>query len=264
MKPILFLVGLLAAAVLTTSAQETKPLPPRTIRGAAAVPGTQSASLEASGDRRPQARPANLFFCPRGKCLYYSGDCDSTSPNNNGLFDFDNPGINADGEVWVGVKPTKNATVSGTSGNYYTNTTAIGINPTPFAIRTGISTGNGGTLVCSTHGNAVAKGYSGQCFVEGNYLNYYISKLAKACHMKARKTYYIELTPQYNDSSTIGYLMDDDGNHANKQGWPEIADHSYFNSTSFGVDYQPTWGSGGACGGIGCSGFSISLTGKQD
>jgi hypothetical protein len=264
MKPILFLIGLLAAAVLTASAQETKPLPPRTIREAIAVHGAQSASSEANGGRHPQARPADLFFCPRGKCLYYAGDCDSTSPNSNGLFDFDNPGIGVtDAEVWVGVKPTKNATVSGTSGNYYTNTTGIGINPTPFAVRTGISTGNGGKLVCSTHGNAVVH-YGPQCFVEGNYLNYYIAKLAKACDMKARKTYYIELTPQYNDSRTIGYLFDDDGRHANRRGWPEIKDKSYFNSTSFGVDFQPTWGSQGACGGIGCSGFSISLTGKQD
>jgi len=70
------------------------------------------------------------------------------------------------------------------------------------------------------------------------------------------------MPPQYNDS-TVGFLMDDDGAHANKLGWPEIKDRSYFDSTSFGVDYQPTWGSSGACGGIGCSGFSISLTGKQ-
>jgi hypothetical protein len=264
MKPILFLVGLLAAALLAASAQETKPLPPRTIREAIAVPGTPSPSSEADGDGRPQARPTNLFFCPRGQCLYYAGDCDSTSPNNNGLFDFDNSGIGiTDAEVWVGVKPTKNATVSGTSGNYYTIATAIGINPTPFAVRTGISTAHGGKLVCSTHGNAVVQFYSGECFLEGNYFNYYIAKLAKACHMKARETYYIDLTPQYNDNSTIGYLLDDDGRHANRRGWPEIKNKSYFNSSFFGADYQPTWGSSGACGGIGCSGFSISLTGTQ-
>jgi hypothetical protein len=59
------------------------------------------------------------------------------------------------------------------------------------------------------------------------------------------------------------YLWDDDGAHANKQGWPEIKDDSYFNSSSFGVVWEPTWGSGGACGGIGCDGFSISLTGAE-
>jgi hypothetical protein len=163
--------------------------------------------------------------------------------------------------VWVGVKPTKDAVITGASGNYNTNATAIGINPTPFAVRAGVSTGNGGKLVCSSHGNAIL--HNGpQCF-EGNNFNYYIARLSRACHLKARKTYYVDLTPQYNDGTTIGYLWDDDGQHANKRGWPEITDKSYFNSSSFGVAYEPTWGSSGACGGIGCSGFSISLTGKQ-
>jgi hypothetical protein len=76
--------------------------------------------------------------------------------------------------------------------------------------------------------------------------------------------YFVTMQPQYNDNSTIGYLADDDGAHANKRGWPEITDKSYFNSSSFGIAYEPTWGSSGACGGIGCSGFSISLTGKEE
>jgi hypothetical protein len=71
------------------------------------------------------------------------------------------------------------------------------------------------------------------------------------------------MQPQYNDGSTSGYLADDDGNHANQQGWPEIKDKSYFNSTSFGITYEPTWTSNDACGGIDGSGFSISLSGKQ-
>src|SRR5450432_1856599 len=85
MKPILFLVGLLAAALLTASAQENKPLPPRTIREAIAVPGTPSSSPQANGDGHPQAQATNLFFCPPKTCLYYAGDPDTTSPNFNAL-----------------------------------------------------------------------------------------------------------------------------------------------------------------------------------
>jgi hypothetical protein len=263
MKPILFLVGLLAAAALTASAQETKPLPPRMIREAIAFPGTPSASPEANGDGHPQARPSHLFFCPRGQCLYYAGDYDTTNPNSNALFDINNPGINADGEVWVGVKPTKDAIVTGTSGNFATNAISVGINPTPFAIRTGITSGQGGKLVCKTAGNAIVKGYE-NCFIGGvNCNNYSIRKLRKSCTLAKGKVYFISMQPQYNDNSTLGYLLDDDGQHANKRGWPEIKDKSYFNSTSFGVTYEPTWTSNGACGGIGCSGFSISLTGTQ-
>jgi hypothetical protein len=183
--------------------------------------------------------------------------------NEDGLFDFENPGIGvSDAQVWVGVKPRKNATVTGTSGNYITNATSIGINPTPFAVQTGISAGHGGTIVCKTNGNAVLGGY-GNCDGFGNCFNYYISKLGKSCRLRKGKVYFISMQPQYNDGSTVGYLFDDDGARANKQGWPEIKDKSYFNSSFFGADYQPTWGSSGACGGIGCSGFSISLTGKQ-
>jgi hypothetical protein len=204
-----------------------------------------------------RAAPATkLFFCPSKTCLYYAGDPDTASPNYNSLIDTDNPGIGiSDAEVWVGVKPTSNATIIGTSGNFG-GLTGVGTNPTPFAVQKGIQPGHGGKMVCQTSGNAVFQGYE-------SWGNIYIKKLSKPCHLQAKTIYYVHMTLQYNDGFTIGYLIDDDGKHANKRGWPEIKDKSYFNSTSFGIDYQPTWGSHGACGGIGCSGFSISLTGKQ-
>jgi hypothetical protein len=244
---------------LTTLAVAQRALPPTTIVGAGFARGTQDSTSKVEEG----APPANPFFCPTKSCLYYSGDLDTTSPNLNGLFDFDNPGIGiSDAEVWVGVKPRKNATATGTSGNYLTTATSIGINPTPFAVQTGISAGHGGKTACRTSGNAVFNLY-GQCNFGINCTNYYISKLKHSCTVKKGKLYFFLIQPQYNDGSTIGYLADDDGQHANKQGWPEIKDKSYFNSTSFGVTYEPTWTSSGACGGIGCSGFSISLTGTQ-
>jgi hypothetical protein len=262
MKIPLYLIGVLAAAMLTAGAQDTKPLPPQTVREAADI--SANAPVTAP-DLHANTPPANLFFCPPKTCLYYSGDFDTSNPNANGLFDIDNPGIGiTDAEVWVGVKPRKNATVTGTSGNYITSTTSIGINPTPVAIRTGITSGQGGRMVCETTGNAILKSYQSPCgTIDVLCENYSISKLRQSCKLKKGKVYFISMQPQYNDSTTIGYLQDDDGTHANKQGWPEIVDDSYFNSTSFGVVWEPTWGSGGACGGIGCSGFSISLTGKQ-
>ena len=261
MKRTIGFVALLTAATVGALAQDAKPLPAKTVREAVAAGGISLNSTD--GAAQSQAPRTNLFFCPQGECLYYSGDWDCNSSDANALFDFDNPGIGiSDAEVWVGIRPRKNATITGTSGNYAAYATGIGTNPTPVAVRSGITPGQGGKLVCSTQGTAVFKSYGNNCQIL-NADNYFVSKLAKACHLKARKTYYIDLTPQYNDSSTLGYLWDDDGAHANKQGWPEITDHSYFNSSSFNVTWEPTWGSGGACGGIGCSGFSISLTGKQ-
>jgi hypothetical protein len=264
MKNTAITILLAAVAIVSTSvAQNARPLPPASIVAANLARGTTGASEVTALSSHRAAPATKLFFCPSKSCLYYAGDWDTTSSSANGLFDFDNPGIGiSDAEVWVGVKPTKNATVTGTSGNYFTNTTAFGINPTPFAVQTGITPGHGGKTVCKTRGNAVLRSYG--CVGIGNCENYWIRKLKKSCPLKKGKVYFISMQPQYDDGFSGGYLMDDDGQHANKQGWPEIKDKSYFNSTSFRVNYQPTWGSHGACGGIGCSGFSISLTGKQD
>jgi hypothetical protein len=246
--------------LVTLTAAQTKPLPPATMVGAGFAHTAQSSADNLAANITPST---NLFFCPPKTCLYYSGDSDTSSPNYNGLFDIDNPGIGiTDAEVWVGVKPRKNATVTGTSGNYITFATSIGINPTPFAVQTGITAGHAGKTVCKTSGNATLRAYG--CEPIFNCGNYYISKLKKSRKLKKGKVYFVSMQPQYNDNSTVAYLSDDDGAHANKQGWPEIKDHSYFNSSFFGADYQPTWGSSGACAGIGCSGFSISLTGKEN
>jgi hypothetical protein len=229
--------------------------------GAGFAHGTQ----DSIGKVHEGAPAANPFFCPPKSCLYYSGDWDSTNSNSNGLWDFYNPPL-AVGDVWVGVKPTRNALITGVSGNYFApGANSIGINPTPFEVRTGTSSGHSGKLVCRTSGNATFSGYGqGRCFSSEEYcFNYYISKLKKSCRVEAGKIYYVDVTPRYVDNTTLGYLWDDDGVHANKRGWPEITNHSYFTSISFHANYEPTWPSNGACGGIGCSGFSISLTAKQ-
>jgi hypothetical protein len=243
--------------LITLAVAQKEALPPTTVVGAGFAPGPQ----DSIGKVNEGGSPANPFFCPPKRCLYYSGDMDTTSYQNNGLFDFDNPGV-ADAEVWVGVKAKKNAIITGASGNYVTTATSGGINPTPFAVQTGIAAGHGGKTVCRTGGNAVFNFY-GNCSFGINCTNYYISKLKHSCTVKKGKLYFFLIQPQYNDGSTIGYLEDDNGAHANKQGWAEVNDKSYFNSTTFGANYQPSWGTNGACGGIGCDGFSMSLTGKE-
>jgi hypothetical protein len=180
----LMVAGALAALLMTVAvAQDQRPLPPQSVFGG----WVRSISAGIAPQPHRHNPSANLFFCPSKKCLYYAGDCDSTSSNTNALFDFDNPGVGvSDTEVWVGVKPTKNATVTGTSGNYDTNTSTIGINPTPFSVRTGVSAGNGGKLVCSTNGNAVVQNY-GQCFIEGATVNYYIAKACQSLSSQGEK-----------------------------------------------------------------------------
>jgi len=216
--------------------------------------------------------PAAPFFCPKKTCLFYSGDDDTTNSNNNGLFDFENAGIGiTDAQVFNNYTTGSNKkgyTVQGTSGNYFTNTTSIGTNPTPVQFRTGVSAGNAGTQVCTstTGGTAVNKAYGNNNFGLTS-VNYWVKKLNKPCIVKPKKNYWYWLGPQYNDSSTIGYLEDDDGAKANHGGFPgfkEVQNNSFFNSSSFGVTFENTSGSSGACGGIGCAGFSESINGKKN
>lgn len=257
MKNLILLTAMVALLTTIAVGQNTASLPSPNLTGNALARGTTGAI---HGEHAISG--TNLFFCPPKTCLYYAGD-PPTGKEANGLFDFDNPGIGiSDAEVWVGVKPTKNAIVVGASGNYYTDATMIGINPTPFQVQTGITSGKAGKLVCNTSGNATIKPYGTGAFGL-NSENYYIKKMAKACHFNARTIYFVYEGPQYNDGSTIGYLADVEKPVKNHKGWPILWDDSYFNSSSFGVTYANTSGTSGACGGIGCDAFSISLTGTE-
>jgi len=248
---VIFAVTLVAALIPMATAQDTKALPPMHLYGSGSV-------IHVPVQRG--ARAVAPFFCKTG-CLYYSGDDDSTNSNNNGLFDIENAGIGiTDAEVWVGVKPTKAATMTGTSGNYFNTASGIGTNPTPVEVQTGITSGKAGKLTCSTSGTATFKTYGNPNFGL-NSDNYWVKKTKKACKLAAKKANYIWMSPQYNDTSTIGYLEDSDGAHKNKHGYKEDTNDGFFNSSSFGVTYEPTNGSSGACGGIGCIGFSISVSG---
>jgi hypothetical protein len=261
----IFLATLVVALPSVITAQDTKTLPPQHLREAGA-----SMKLRAAAPHN--VKPPTLpFFCPMKTCLLYSGDNDTTSSDANGLFDFENPGIGiTDAEVWVNYKTgkdTKGYIVTGLAGNYYTTATTIGTNPTPVQLRVGISAGNGGKQICkgTTGGNAVVAAYGTPDFGL-NSMNYWIKKLNKPCTETDHEEVFWLIVPQYNDGSTIGYLEDNDGAKANKfakPGFAEKQDDSYFNSASFGVNFEPTWGSSGACGGIGCDGFSWALNGKS-
>jgi len=264
---VIFVATLVAALIPMATAQDSKVLPPSHLYGSGA-----SIKLPTiiHSSQKPAADP--VFFCKKAACLEYGGDNDVTSPNNNGLFDFENPGIGiTDAQVWQPYtikKGTGHTTATGMAGNYYTNTTAIGTNPTPAQFRTGISSGVVGKPLCpgTTGGTAVMAAYGTPNFGLNSF-NYWVKKLNKSCvhkQGKKAKTEFYWIGPQYNDGGTIGYLEDNDGIAANKRvnkQWKAVQTGGFFNSTSFGVTMQNTL-AGGACGGIGCAGFSTSVNGK--
>jgi hypothetical protein len=204
---------------------------------------------------------SRLPFCPPQTCLYYAGDFDSHSSNANGLFNANSSGI-GEGQVWVGVKPTENVTVTGATFNEcMAMGVETGVNPTPFEVQVGIKPGHAGKTVCRAHGTATAKSYQFDQICD--QASFTIKKLSSSCKLSRNKTYFINLLPTYNDNN-YGFLSDvEDKPAQNHVGWKNLWDESYFNSVSFGETYEPAWGSGGACSGLGCDAFSIALTGAR-
>lgn len=268
MRKMLFVVAVVATFIALAMAQDTKSMPPVSLAEKVAVPAVPGRSVVKHG-WNPNARPPAPFFC-NVNCLLYSGDTDTTSPDNNGLYNFNNPGIGADGEVYFSFKGTKNSVADGIYGNYFTDATAIGTNPTPVQFRVGVRSGSGGKIFCQPTGNAVYMAYG-----TGNFgfssINYWVKKLSTGCKLQKGVEYYAELQPQYNDNSTTGYLEDDDTgpngtsppkHSCSANGFKATPNNSFFSSTSSGINFQPTSGAGGACGGIGCRGFSWGLNSK--
>ena len=96
--------------------------------------------------------------CPPGGLCFYGGDLDPNNPNANGLANENDAIV---GGNPYGAATYQNFILSGSPGGPSTNTaTALftnnlsGLNPTNgyWEIRTGVSEGNGGTLVASGSG----------------------------------------------------------------------------------------------------------------
>jgi hypothetical protein len=267
---VMFVVTLAAALMPAATAQDSPSTPPMSLAEKVAIPAVPGQAAVMKDDWNPNTKPPNPFFCTPGNCLLYSGDTDVTSPDNNGLFNFNNSGIGQDGEVYFSFKGTKASVATGIYGNYFTNAAAVGTNPTPVEFRVGVSSGSGGKVVCRTTGTAVYSQYGTGNFGL-NSINYWVKKIARPCKLAAKTEYYAEVQPQYNDTSTIGYLEDSDtgatGNSPPKHscsanGFKATPNNSFFSSVSGSQNFVPTNGASGACGGIGCRGFSWGFNGK--
>jgi hypothetical protein len=238
-----------------TTAQEVRNPIPLTARD-----NPRAVSAQPDSKQTSSRTSSNLPFCPPKTCLYYAGDFDSSDSNANGLLNTNyNNGKNY-GQVYVGVKPSKTAIVTGVTFNQLFIAGFTGTNPTPFQTQIGIVQGAGGTVVCNTTGNATLKRYGESDFGLVQY-SYTVKRLAKTCRMQdgSKGTTYVSLLP--TSSTGYGYLADvEDPKPRNHRGWKDDVDDSYFNGSEYA--YQPTWGSDGVCQ-LGCDLFSIALTGKK-
>ncbi len=253
MSKTLFTLTLIASLGLLAAAQDSRVSPPLTARDntqvMSAQPGTQS--VMKMGSSFPP-------FCHPKVCLYYAGDFDSKNPNSNGLFNANNPGQDMDGQVWVGVKPPRTATVTGgTFNEFFSSSEYSGTNPTPFQTQINIVEGAGGTVVCNTSGTATMQLYGDAEFGLAQY-SYTIKKLKKTCKIQAgsKGATYVNLLPTSNNG--FGFLVNvEDAKPRYHRGWKNDLDDCYFNSSSFGYSYSTCISQGTF------DEFSIALTGKE-
>jgi hypothetical protein len=217
----------------------------------------QLVSVEAPTERATPRGAYRLPFWHPKNCLYYAGDFNSNDSNANGLFNSNDQEGGLDGQVWVGVKPDRDVTVTGATFVELFVEWGVGTNPTPFAVQVGTKLGQAGKTICNTSGNATESEYGESQFPEGTYT---IKKLAKSCKLKKGKTYYVNLLPTFEDN--YGYVLNvEDAKPKNHYGWKNDLNHCFFNGAAFGSNYVTCNSQG--IGPNGFSEFSIALTGKE-
>ncbi len=245
-----FALTIIVTLGLTAAAQDGRVLPPVTMRAntqvVSAQPGTEP--VVKKGTYEPP-------FCPPKTCLYYAGDYNSANLNADDLFNWDYNDGQLEGQVWVGVKPNRDAIVTGATFVEFQFGALPIVNPTPFAVQVGIKPGQAGKTVCNTSGTATATGYQ-EFFGTDPDFAITIKNLSQPCKLKKGRVYYVNLLPTSNNG--YGYVVNvEDAKPKNHHGWKNHLNDCYFNAAVFGLNYV-TCNSQGSF-----SEFSIALTGKE-
>jgi len=266
MKKLLLLVAVVAVLVplfaVSAGAQGVK----NAISENVLVPG--SAPIMAIPFKPSPDKAKAPSYCK--PCIFYTGDFNSSSSNANGLFDAVGGALGSSGSAYVygGMTVPKGKTWSITAliANILSDSSGID-STTTWDIRKGISNGSGGTDVKTGKGKTswATTGRSGFGYTE------YTLKVALKPTLKLKAgTYFMNavvscLTSSCTEgSSGLFYESDQESQPGiNQYGANQPWDNSWDESSTFGVNWAPTWGSSGACGGIGCDQFSMAVQGTQ-
>ncbi len=164
-------------------------------------------------------------------CAYYAGDLDLNDPNQNGLAN--------ENDAIVGGSPYGAATYSNFNLGSGTTITGLatnnlsGLNPATayWEIRSGVSEGNGGTLIASGTGatSNQATGRSDFGFTE--YTNF-VGGLSVSL---GAGQYWMAVVPQDPSNANRSFNSDTDG--LNASGATSTANLQYFNSAFFGANF---------------------------
>jgi hypothetical protein len=222
MKTRFAVLGVLAAfavlAVVLTSGSAAASKPAATARSV----GGQSSTHYVKSFAPPTA-------C--NPCLYYSGDFDPNDANANGLANEVDAIVTTGSSQYSPVTPNVTWHVTGLFIN-----TLSGLTPTSanWEIRTGVSEGNGGTLVASGSGavTQTATGRSGFGFTE------YTDSVAVSVTLNAGTTYWINVTPVCLACANRAFESNvPPATAANHVGPSNVLDLNFWNSAFFGVNF---------------------------
>ncbi len=250
MRKMLIAFTLVAMFVPFAVTQDGRALPPVTMTG-----NTQAVSAQRGTEPVANKGIYEPPFCPPKTCLYYAGDFNSADPNANGLFNWDYNNGQLEGQAWVGVKPDRDATVTGVTFIEFITAGLELVNPTPFVVQVGIKPGQAGKTVCNTSGTATARVYQQFAGTNPDFA-ITIKNLSQPCKLKKGRVYYVNLLPT-NDTG-YGYVVNVlDAKPKNHHGWKNDLNDCYFNAAVFGLNYV-TCNSQGSF-----SELSIALTGKE-
>jgi len=271
-KKILFslvLVALLISFVsVSAMAQDTNTKPVASVRENVAVRGTQPILKHGWTGVKPGV-PSYCNDGSGGHCLFYAGDFNANDSNANGL-------ANETDEIITGspygsavyapfvIPSIDNAwTVTGMFGNVLASVGGVNPGTAYYEIRTGVSSGNAGTLVTS---GTVADSYiaTGR---NGFGLNEYTVKVYIPIQSLSAGTYWMIVIPACTSGGSCSgarYFLSDveDKPPLNALGQQPGQD-SFWTSGFFGSSYEQTWGTSGACAGLGCNRFSIGVIGSK-
>jgi hypothetical protein len=260
--------ALVAIPSLPTLAQDTQSKPVVSARENVLVPGTEPVLKQPWQDSKTAPPVPSYCNGNGGGCLFYGGDSNSANKFDNALSnetDIVVSGSPYGAAVYANfeVPATQSWSVTGLFSNVLSTVDRISPNQVYWEIRSGVSAGNGGTLVASGTGSGsfIATGRTGLGLTEYTTKVY----LTPSVPLVAG-TYFMTVIPACTTSNSTcpsaRYFLSDveDVPPPNKRGFQQ-GNLAFLNSAFAGANYEPTWGATGACAGLGCNRFSIGVIG---
>jgi hypothetical protein len=226
----------------------------------------------------PDTKPAQAGTCgnPAGTCLFYGGDFSPTYTFlANGLANENDTligGVPFGAATWVPFTVPAGQTWSVT-GLFTNNFSSYGVldqngkSVAYWSINQGLLPGHGGTVVAKGLSSATSTltGRSDFDFEE------YTIQVTGLSVTLASGSYWLAVVPvctNQDDPFCSGEFFLSDSEYvdtlpANAFGPAEPIDTAFFDSSYFGITWEPTGGAVGACGGIGCDVFSAGVLGSS-